>query len=60
MLKLLAVLIIGMVNFVLISQFIVPALGCGSTVGESTAFLSLFVLGMLTYITIEKIFKTKK
>ena len=59
MLKLTAILIMGMIDFVLVTQLIVPTLGCGSTIGESLAFLGLFLLGVVNYVTIKKLFKTK-
>ena len=49
-----------MLDYVLFSQIIVPALGCGSTLGEAVAFASIPLLGAITFTLIKKILNYKK
>jgi hypothetical protein len=60
MIKALLILILLMMDFIIVNQFLIPALGCGSTLGEGLAFLALPILGGATYTIIIKILNYKK
>jgi len=55
MLKFILILMVLMIEFIIFNQFIFPALGCGSTIGETLAFLSIPIFIYLGYLTIKKI-----
>jgi len=60
MIKFYLILLLLMVDIILFSQIIVPALGCGSTIGEAVAFASIPLLGAITFTLIKKILNFKK
>ena len=58
--KTLLLILIGIINFVIINQFLIPGLGCGSTLLEFGSLFSIVILIMLNYKLIIKILKFKK
>lgn len=49
--------LLGMINFILVTNVIIPLLGCGSTVGESIGALTLLGLVLADYKSIQYNFK---
>jgi hypothetical protein len=47
-----------MIDFILITQFLIPALGSGSTIGEALSILGAVALGMINYVIFKKIYNT--
>ena len=54
--KTILTLLVGMIDFILITQFIIPSLGCGSTIGEALSLLGAVALGMLNYVIFKKLY----
>lgn len=54
--KTILTLLIGMIDFILITQFIIPSLGCGSTIGEALSLLGAVALGMTNYVIFKKLY----
>jgi len=54
--KIIITLLTGMIDFILITQFLIPALGCGSTTGEALSLLGAVALGMINYVIFKKIY----
>lgn len=54
--KIFITLLVGMIDFIIITQLIIPALGCGSTIGEALSLLGAVALGMINYVIIKKIY----
>lgn len=62
MAKIFLIFLIGVVDFILINQFIFPNLSCGSTIGESATLVFLVLVAIINIIAIAKIinYKPKK
>jgi uncharacterized membrane protein len=54
--KTIIALLVGMIYFIIITQFIIPLLGCGSTIGEALSLLGAVALGMIYYVIIKKLY----
>lgn len=54
--KTILTILVGMIDFILITQFIIPSLGCGSTIGEALSLLGAVALGMLNYVIFKKLY----
>ena len=54
--KTILTLLVGMIDFILITQFIIPSLGCGSTLGEALSLLGAVALGMTNYVIFKKLY----
>jgi hypothetical protein len=54
--KIIITLLTGMIDFILITQFLIPALGSGSTIGEALSVLGAVALGMINYVIFKKIY----
>lgn len=54
--KIFITLLVGMIDFIIITQLIIPALGCGSSIGEALSLLGVVALGMINYVIIKKLY----
>lgn len=55
-----SILLLLMLDFILLNQILFPLLSCGSTIGESFAFLSIVILITVNYTLIKKLLKITK
>lgn len=49
--------VLGMANYILSTNVIIPLLGCGSTVGESIGALALLCLAVADYKVVQYVIK---